>query len=290
MRYAIGLDIGGTKIEGALVDEKAHVLVRYRIRTEAHGPKQRLIQNINTLIKQLKTQTITGIGLGIPGIARNGRILFTPNIPTLKNINIVHLIQTKFHIPTMVANDANCFALAEHRWGAGKNTKNMLGVIIGTGVGSGIIINDNPYTGSGFAGEIGHTVINPAGIRCACGTIGDLESWCSGPNIVRHYKRAGGKMKNPNPARIFSSREQAAIKTKRQAIQKLAMGLANAANTLDPELIILGGGLSNLPLYAQLNNEFKKYVKNKSIKIVKNGLGDSAGVLGAAALVFHNNL
>ena len=171
--------------------------------------------------------------------------------------------------------------------GAGKKTINIIGLIIGTGVGSGIIINKKLYTGQGYAGEIGHTIIDPSGLKCSCGNIGDVESWVSGPNIVKRYNLLGGKLKNPTPKEIFKSKEKAARITIDITLEKLAVALANLINTLDPDLIILGGGLSNQPIYKELNKRIKKYTRNpQPCKIVKNKLGDAAGTLGAAFL--HN--
>jgi len=286
MKYAIGVDIGGTKIEAILANQKGKILDRYRTLTESHKPKKQILNNIFKAISKVKTKKIAGIGVGIPGISKKGKIVLISNIPKFKNLNLQHLLEKRFRIPVKLENDANCFALAEFLFGAGKRTTNMVGVIIGTGVGGGIIINKKLYSGNGFAGEIGHTIIDPSGIRDNCGNIGDLESWCSGPHIVQHYKKEGGKMNAPDPQKIFAGGDPVARKIKQQTIQKLSVGLANIANTFDPDIIVLGGGVSNLQFYSQINKEAKIYVKSNRIKVVKNKLGDSSGVLGAAALSF----
>lgn len=189
-------------------------------------------------------------------------------------------------MPIVIENDANCFALAEHRFGAGKGKKNVVGVIIGTGVGGGLIIENKLYTGSGWGCELGHIIIDPSGIDCNCGNVGDFNSWCSGRDIVRHYLKIGGEMENPNAKKIFESDDAVAQKIKEMTIEKIAIGCASVANVIDPDIIVIGGGVSAVLPFDEINRRAQMYMKNKEIPVVKTALGETAGAVGAAVLVF----
>lgn len=287
MPHYIGMDIGGTKIEGILVDEKLEVLKKYQLPTLAKKKREATITNIVAVAKQLMTKNVRGIGISMAGrINRKGIITFNPNIPRLVGVNAKQLLQKKLKTRIAMENDAACFALAEHRLGAGKGTRNMIGMIMGTGIGTGLIINGKLYKGNGGAGELGHMTIDPSGPRCGCGKKGDLESWCSGKHIVERYAAAGGKMKSPDPAKIFASKEKTARKVMAETIDKLGMGLANMTAAFDPDAIILGGGVSNLPFYAQIRAaaEKYKYQGQKSKTKIRKGNLKSSGAIGAALL------
>ncbi|MFH1506086.1 MAG: ROK family protein [archaeon] len=292
MKYAIGIDLGGTKIEGILMDEKGRVLNRYRTSTQAHKPLKVIVGNIMNVVKHLKERPIKGVGIGIPGfILPNGKLACANNVPGLDNQRIKKVLEKSLRTKVFIENDANCFALAEHKFGAGKGTKNMIGMIIGTGIGSGLILDGKIYRGSiGAAGEIGYQILDPNGPHYST-LKGDFESWCSGPNIVKRYKKAGGKSDFHSPGEVFKSKERKAKKVMEETYDYLGRGIGNLINTLNPELIVLGGGVSNIPFYKEVNKAAKKYTNpslQRYVKIVKNKLGDSAGVIGAAAFVFQN--
>jgi predicted NBD/HSP70 family sugar kinase len=162
-------------------------------------------------------------------------------------------------------------------------------VIFGTGIGAGIILDGKIYSGTtGSAGEFGHNQIDPNGPRDRVGIRGTVESFAGGPNIIRNYFAAGGRKKDMDIYNIFDSKDPVAKKVVDTAVSKLAVGLASLWNILNPELIVLGGGLSNKRVYKKLNTITKKYTMDglrKNVKIVKNKLGDDAGIYGAAALV-----
>ncbi len=287
MKYSIGIDIGGTHIHGIIMDEDGTVIKKIIFETHPEHSREKIIRQIISAIKTLDIKKSSGIGLGIAGITdKNGKFLFNPNIPKLKNVNLKKILQEKFKTKVIQENDANCFAIAEHRFGAGKGTKNMVGLIIGTGVGGGIILNKRLYKGShGFAGKFGHSILNPNGPRCNCGLKGDFESLCSGPNIVKRYYNSGGKTKNADPKKIFQSKEDTAKKIIQETINSMAIGISHIANSLDLDLIVLGGGVSNLDFYKRLNIQLKKYSNaavRKKIKVAKNKIGDFSGAVGAA--------
>lgn len=291
MKYAIGIDLGGTKIDGVLVNDSGKIIKKCRILTEAKKGRKTVINNILNVINQLSTRNISGIGIGIPGIAKNGKIIFIPNVPLL-NINLKNILERKLKNMVFVENDANCFALAEFMFGACKNKKlkEMVGLIIGTGIGAGIIINKRLYTGSfGGAGELGHNIIDSASrFKCSCGNSGDLESLCSGPSIIRRYKKLKGRIKNPDAEIILKSNENIARQVTKQTYEYLGIGIANIVNTLNPDLIVLGGGVSKSLSLKHISKEVKKYavpVLARHVKFVKAKVHDP-GAIGAACLVF----
>jgi predicted NBD/HSP70 family sugar kinase len=287
VRHAIGVDVGGTKIEGVLVNEKGRVLRNERILTEADKGRTVVLHKILRVIHSLWEKDVIGIGIGIPGrLDHRGKVVLMPNIPALLGFDLMEYLQKRTQIPIIIENDAGCFALAESMFGAGKKARNMAGIIVGTGVGGGIVLDGRLYVGSrGYAGEIGHAVIEPLGRKRM-----DVEAHSSGKSIARRYIELGGTIKNPNARKIFYSKEPAARKAVEEAIDLLARDIAAMYTFLDLDIVVLGGGVSNLPLYVALNKRIKVYVyeplKNKA-RVVPNELGDSAGVLGAAALVFQ---
>ncbi|MBW2964588.1 ROK family protein [Candidatus Woesearchaeota archaeon] len=293
MRYAIGLDIGGTKIEGCVVSSNGKVIDRHRIPTEAKKGKAVVIRNILSVISELLHRNrkieVTGIGAGIPGFTdRNGQIVLMPNAP-LKGTNLAEVIRKRFGMPAFVDNDANCFALAEYMFGAGKGSSVMLGLIVGTGVGGGIILDGRTLPGcEGGAGEIGHILLDHSAKSMVVGK-NDFESACSGPGLTRRYVKAGGKIKDPDPKKIFASNDPVARKVVDDEYRYLGILLGGFTNTLNPDMIVLGGGVSNVISPARIEKDIKKFAipfSASKVKVRRHSIGDSAGVLGAAALVF----
>ncbi|MBI2549933.1 ROK family protein [Candidatus Woesearchaeota archaeon] len=310
--YVIGLDIGGTKIEGVLVKAASvsllpTVLKKIRVPTEATAGRGRVLGNITGVILSLygygrenvRGFRLGGIGIGTAGFLKNGRLEMVPNIPCLKDVKLRdilsrQLLQRKIAAPLHIENDSICFALAEFMFGAAKGCRNVIGIIVGTGIGGGLILDGTLYKGrDGGAGHIGHTTVDPTGPRCGCGQKGHFESWCSGKHITQRYIAAGGRIQNPDPKKIFHSKEAIAVKIMGETYEKFGMALANLINTFNPEVIVLGGGVSNLPseFYGKVTAAAKKYAYpafSDGIKIVRNRLGDDAGVFGAAALALKN--
>ncbi len=278
----LGFDIGGTKIEGALVSEQGDVVKSIRVQTEAKRGKDAVISNVLSVLKQLDSDDIDYIGVGIGGfLDTDGTLACCPNISCLEGVRFGEEMAKLAGKPVFVENDANCFALAEHRFGAGKGYRNVVGLIIGTGIGAGIIIDNRLYRGSiGGAGEFGHCIIDAS-------TDSSLEYLCSGPNIVRRYVAAGGKMESPDASKIFLSDEPVAKRVMADTYHYLGIGLANIVNALNPDIIVLGGGVSKLSFYKQLNAEMKRFSVpslGSYARVVKHKIGDSAGVIGAAFL------
>lgn len=303
MKYAIALDIGGTKIEGVLFDRNYRAVDKKRVYyakktsdSSVKMPKKQALDMICSVIESLKTgikqSDIAGIGISIPDvISKKGSIVGTSKISSLSNFSLADYLEKKYRTKVRAANDADCFSLAEQRLGAGKGHDNVVGVIYGTGIGAGIIINSKIYSGAtGSAGEFGHNIVNPAGPKERLGFRGTIEAYAGGPDVVRNYLGFGGKNKNAGPKEIFASKEPAAKKARNNALVYFSIGLAQIMNMLNPGVIVLGGGQSNLSVYKELNCLTKKYTIDglrKNIRIVKNKLGDSGGVYGAAVLAFE---
>lgn len=288
MRYAIGIDLGGTKLEGVLVSERGKIVRRERLLTEAEKGRKVVLHHILKIIQDLMRKDVVGIGMGIPGrFDKSGKIIFMPNIRCLIGFRLQEFLRKKTRLPVSIQNDSCCFALAEHLFGAGRNSTNMIGIVIGTGIGSGLILDDKMYLGSrGLAGEIGHVVLKPLHL----GRV-EIETDCSGKHMTRKYVQAGGTIVHPGPKKIYMSKEAVARQVIGESIDLLAREIAILVTALDLDLVVLGGGVSNLPIYDALNKRVNGYVyeplRNR-VKVVKNRLGDSAGVIGASMLAFQD--
>ena len=284
MELAIGIDMGGTKIQGILMNRKGKIHKNYRRPTEAYKSRSKIIDNIVEVIKKLKTKGVLGVGIGTPGFARlNGRMTNLPNLPKLNNFDLRKELDKKTRMRIYLENDANCFALAEHKLGAARGTRHSIGIILGTGVGSGIIINDKLYRGAiGGAGGSGHSYI------VVDKKVKDVEELISGPNIVRRYEKLSGKRAHP-PRVILKKGDKIGKKVYDETVLFVGLYFTNLINTFNPDCIVVGGGVSNLPFYKDIQKVVNKYANPfmaKACKIKKHAIGDDAGVIGAAELVF----
>ncbi len=295
MRYSIGIDMGGTKIEGVLMSEKGKVLYRYRIPTEVNKGRKKVLHNLTSLIDDMKSRhpnkKLHGIGVGIPGFADDkGRIVNMPNAPLL-NFNLASFLKRKYRCSVVVENDANCFALAEYAFGAGKGSKVMFGLITGTGVGGGIIIDGKVFSGSeGGAGEIGHLLLDRSAKKLNVNG-NDFESFCSGPSLAKRFIKAGGDKKKCLASDIIKSKTRIAKTVMDDEYRYLGMMLGDMVTLMNPDLIVLGGGVSNSLSPKLLEKELRNYTlpfSGRKVKVRHHKLGDSSGVRGAAALVFKH--
>ncbi|MBN2458258.1 ROK family protein [Candidatus Woesearchaeota archaeon] len=300
MRYAIAIDFGGTKISGAVITDTGRIIKKIRQPTELNKGKKHILKNIVAVIKDLHgtaDKRISGIGISMPGfIDDSGRVVFAGGtLSCLTGFNLKRYLALRTGLSVSIENDANTFALAEATYGAGKGYRVVLGIIWGTGIGGGVVVNRRVLRGAfGAAGEFGHMVIDPtikSGPRCGCGQRACLEMLSSGKNIARMYKRLGGKIRDADVKSIYNSKERIAKKVIGDAIQNLGLGLATVVQVVNPEIIVIGGGVSKLPdeVYSQLKKELKKYampILTKDLRIVRHNISDDAGILGAASLVF----
>ena len=293
----IGIDLGGTKTEALLINDNGEELFRKRIETQKNyeGTVQGILNLINEIEKKFKT--IDSVGIGMPGIVskytslvKNANSVWLNGKPLKNDLDKILKKNIK------IENDANCFALSEAVDGAGKDYKSVFGVIIGTGTGGGIVINKEIYQGiNQIGGEWGHTPLpnrtedeKKFAEKCFCGLQGCMETYVSGPGFSNNFNNLNNE--NYDSHQIIDEFNQGSERS-RAALDKyvdhLARGLSNVVNILDPDVIVLGGGMSNVDyIYKNINEKLKTYVVTDTFhtKVIKNIHGDSSGVRGAAWL------
>lgn len=302
-----GIDLGGTKIEGVILANASPegVIFRHRIDTEASEGYTHIVSRIKILVDLMKKESGLEpfeIGIGTPGTVN-------PSTRTMKNCNTTCLndkpllddLIKELGVPVKMANDANCFALAEARMGVvqdvAPNFQTVFGVIMGTGVGGGVVIKGNDGQAfvlnglQGIGGEWGHNVHEKDGYECYCGKRGCNEQVFSGPALQRYYyERSGTKLKLPQ---ILKNHEEGndpiATETIERLLESFGQAITTIVNVLDPDAIVIGGGVGNIDLlYTEGPRRALKYVFNSTFDtpILRPKLGDSAGVFGAAMLTF----
>ncbi|MEJ2141650.1 MAG: ROK family protein [Gammaproteobacteria bacterium] len=297
----IGIDLGGTKIEGIALDDNGEELVRYRVNTPQHDYTATLNTIIN-LVNQIEDETRQSgsVGIGIPGA-------ISPATSLVKNANSTWLIgkpldkdlAEKLGKPVRIANDANCFVMSEATDGAGKDAEIVFGVIIGTGTGGGITINRQLVVGSNaIAGEWGHNPLpwpGPSelpGQDCYCGKQGCIETFLSGPGFARWFAHefnthAEKPLSAPDIVYLAEQGNQAAEQALEQYEDRMARALSSVINIIDPHVIVLGGGMSNIQrLYENVPRIWGRYIFSDTVhtRLLANVHGDSSGVRGAAWL------
>jgi len=287
----IGIDLGGTKIEGILLDDKLNVIERTRIPTQQEKGYKSIIDSIVSLVDALKTKSndTVSIGVSAPGaISKKTGLIKNSNTQCLIGMPLKDDLQVTLNQKISMDNDANCFTIAEATLGAAKEHNVVFGVIMGTGVGGGIVINGNVHRGRTYiAGEWGHHTLRIDGNKCYCGKLGCVETYISGPALEKRWTKLSGKTESL--ASIIKNIDDTTIglQWKKEFLENFAIGLANVIDILDPDVIVLGGGVSNIPF---LYDEGRDYVYDKVFSdlvetpILKNQLGDSAGVFGASLL------
>jgi fructokinase len=286
--YKLGIDLGGTKIEGIILDENLETIQRKRVPTPQSDYFE-ILETINLLtIDLLENIKDYSIGICTPGaISKKTGLIKNSNTQCLIGKSLKEDLENKLHKKILMENDANCFAIAESTIGIAKEFNVVFGVIMGTGVGGGIVIDKKIHQGRiNIAGEWGHHTLHRNGNNCYCGKRGCVETYISGPALEKRWKELTGK--SQNLVEIISNLENFEEKQwKNEFLQNFGFGLANVIDILDPDAIVLGGGLSNIDfLYTEGKNSVYDKVFSDLIDtpILKNKLGDSAGVYGAALL------
>ena len=283
----IGIDLGGTKIEGILTDENYQNITRKRIPTNQDDGYNSILRSIKNLVLELAQESNEKISIGIctPGaLSLNSGLIKNSNTQCLIGQDLQNDLKNILHHEVSIENDANCFALAEASLGAGKNSNLVFGIIMGTGVGGGIIIDGKIHHGrTNIAGEWGHHCLHSDGNTCYCGNKGCVETYISGPALEKTWLELSN-LNQKLPDILQSSNNPNFLSWKKMFLDNFALALANVIDILDPDMIILGGGLSNIDfLYDEGKNLVYQNVFSDIIDtpIVKNQLGDSAGVFGA---------
>jgi glucokinase len=303
----LGIDVGGTNVVMALGDGDGNLFAKKRIPTLAADGAARVLKRIIDAVEAMLAETGTpasrlgGIGLGVPGLvdAKRGVVRLAVNL-NWRQVAVSEVFRSHFGVPVHVDNDVRAATLGEYQFGAGKGFRHFLCLTLGTGIGSGMLLDGRIYAGAtGGSGEIGHMVVDPDGIPCTCGNRGCLETIASGPSLVRFVRErmADGVAVNLDDDELTVERIGSAFDAQnalaREAIQRagkyLGFALANAVNLLNVERVIIGGGVSLLGdrLFGFIRSEFQRFVLQgvgNGVEIVPAALEDEAGVVGALVL------
>ncbi len=301
--YVIGIDVGGTNIKLGLVDSQGKITARNNFLTAPYASsKKSLINALAVAIKELirrgevDKKSILGIGIGLPGLIdpAKGMVNFLPNIPGWKNVPLKEILEKKLHLPVFLDNDAKVVALGEWKLGAGKGFEHLVCLTLGTGVGSGLILDGRLYRGqTNTAGELGHVPLNEKGPLCHCGGSACLERTIGNRYLSEKAAQVYGKEMTPEQ---MGQRAQAgdarALRFWKEAATHLANGLVSVVNLLNPRCIVIGGGVANN--FPYMEKTIKTVLKKRALKIPvkpllikKSLLGEDAGILGAQVLVRH---
>ncbi|MDI6703938.1 MAG: ROK family protein [bacterium] len=305
---SIGIDLGGTNIKGGLVNENGGVVLKIKRETRSYQAVDKVLDRTFKVIDELlkSAKRVSGIGIGVAGqIDSEGVVTDAPNL-NWHNVPLKKPLEERYKIPIFLENDVNCAALAESRFGAGRGAKGLVCVFIGTGIGGGIVIDGKLLKGAtNSAAEIGHMKIHPFGPRCGCGGYGCWEALASGQNIVKYaleklkdepnsliYKIVNNDLDKVNVNIVYKSAQMGDKLS--QDVLELAtkywgIGIANLVNILNPEMVILGGGVINSTpsLLELIRNKLKTLVLPvalKKLKLAIGKLGQDAGLIGASLL------
>jgi glucokinase len=307
------VDLGGTQVRAVLTDAEGTPLKRANTLTLAHEGPQQVMARVQDCISQVLEGTerskVLGIGIGAPGTVNpwTGILTNTTNIPGLDNWPLRDQLAQQFRVPAFVGNDAKLAALGEHRFGAGREASSLVYLTISTGIGGGVIDGGRLVLGAhGWATELGHIIVEPRGPRCPCGNIGCLEALAAGPAIARHAiellqsGRASllasiveGKLDRITAKEVVEAAragDRLAVQVMERAAFYLGIGMVSIIHAFDPQLIIVGGGVSKAGdlLFAPVRGIIAERAMTEEWRrtpIVPAVLGDDVGLLGAVALV-----
>jgi len=296
----IAIDLGGTNLKAALLNLKYKIIDKKIFKTGNFIKQERLISAIVNSVKDIKNEhhlsksDILGVGLGLPGPidVERGLVHFFPNIPGWKEVRLKNILIQRLGFPIFLDNDANLMCLAEKRLGAARPFKNAVCLTLGTGVGGGIIIEGKLYRGKGFAaGEIGHIPINENGPGCNCGGRACLEAYIGNNMILREAKKSLGREISLEELSLLAEKGNKKAKAIWSRVAgRLGLALAGIVNLLNPDCIVIGGGVANAGkiLFDKVEEVIAKRamsIQAKHVKVIKSRLGCDAGLIGAAILV-----
>ena len=312
--WTVGVDFGGTYTKVGVVNRSGRVAAMRRLSSGGFRRPSQFVDAVSATAEGLaaavgtRPARLRGIGVGAPGSvdATRGIVRSMVNVPGWRDVPLRRLLERRLGCRCAVDNDANCFALAEHRLGAGQGADEMIGVTLGTGVGGGLVFGGELYRGAdGTAGELGHIVIDPRGGRCGCGRRGCLESWVGAAAIVRLGRRALRRGAGPLNAlaaragevtpRLIGEAARAGDARARaiwaEVGRRLGMGLADLTNALNPQRIVIGGGIANnwalfAPTLMRTLRAEAMEPPARTVRVVRARLGDRAGIVGAAVLLW----
>lgn len=310
-RWVIGVDLGGTQIRALRTNLAGEKAARSEQSTRAQeGPRAvlaRILETIRIVLEGVAVEEVLGLGIGAPGPIDSAGVLHDPpNLPGWQGLSLIDELAGPLGIPIYTGNDANLGALAEHRFGAGVGTQHLVYLTVGTGIGGGIISHGRMLTGGrGFAAEVGHQTLIPDGPRCGCGQPGHLEALASGPAIAREARQAlargrsstipehgDGQVTAKSVAAAARAGDELGIELLRQAGFYLGLGLVNLIHILEPERILIGGGVSQAgelllgPARETVEQRLMSPVY-RGVEILQAALGADVGLIGAVALVLQ---
>jgi fructokinase len=291
----IGIDLGGTKIEGVVLADGGEIVARRRLATprDYDGSVNAMVRLVADLEHDAGMRC--SVGIGIPGALTRDGLVKNANSTWLIGHSLGRDLEARLSRAVRIMNDANCFAISEAADGAGAGKDVVFGVILGTGVGGGVVVRGQCLEGPNrIAGEWGHNPLpwmsedEYPGVECYCGRRGCIETFVSGPAFEREFaRRAGSRLSSREIAELAERGEEKAVEAMERYTDQLARGLASVVNVLDPDVIVLGGGMSNLARLAEsVSARLAPYVFSDTVvtRVVKNAHGDSSGVRGAAWL------
>lgn len=314
-KYFAGIDIGGTKLLTAVFNRDFRVMASVKNKVEISKGRQNFLDSILESVEEalseagVKFKNLAGVGVGCPGIidSRHGVVITSPNIPFLKKYPLRSKLSQKLHVPVIIENDVNAGLYGEFRLGAARKHRDIVGVFLGTGIGGALILNGKLYQGSsGSAGEIGHMIVDPLGPRCGCQQKGCLEAYAGRTAIAAEaavlaarqqapalFKAAGTevlKIKSGVLAKSIAAGDEKIERLVREKGRLLGITLANISNLLNPELIVLGGGLTEALgglLVKEVSQSLREHAMApvaKQVKVVQSYLKDYAVASGAAKM------
>ena len=301
-KYILGVDVGGTNIKLGVIDKTGSIISRSRLDTKSYiRSKNKLIEAVITEINDmfsscnLKKSHFVGVGIGLPGLVDpiNGIVKFLPNIPGWKNVPLKKIFEKQLSLPAYIENDVNLITLGEWKYGAGKGVSDMICLTLGTGVGSGLILDGKLYRGAGYAaGELGHIPLNEKGPQCGCKGYGCLESYVGNKRLQERAAKIF-KRKQIVLEEVTDLAEQGNLRAKefwQETASHIGNALTGVVNLLNPARIVIGGGVSDSHKF--LFKTIEKTIKNRAMKaqasmfkIVKARLGNDGGIIGARVLI-----
>lgn len=310
----IGIDIGGTNLRMALLDNRGAIIHRTKCSTDIHHGREAFFSLLRKgiesllLVAQDKCYETVGLGVGVPGlVANDGCMLVSVNLPPLDGINLRDELEAMTGLPTVVANDVNAFAFGESVYGAGRDYRSFLMVTLGTGVGGGLILDRTVWTGiDGVAGEFGHVTVEPNGRLCRCGNYGCLEQYASANALVAAAREIMAREKDAfgealrdktistqKLAEAARDGNSAALALFAEAGRYLGIAVASVVNLLNLEAVIIGGGVA--ASFDLLSESLKREIHSRAfpipagrLRIERAALGDDGGIIGSGALVMDH--
>ncbi|MDH4100822.1 MAG: ROK family protein [Nitrospirota bacterium] len=313
-KYAIGVDLGGSNLRVGVVTKDGEVMERAK---EPSNVSEGVEAVVNRLVNQLKERVryagkgLCGIGVAVPGVVEHasGIVASAPNLPGWKNVPLLEMLQNELNVPVEIENDSNAFALGEKWAGAGESFNSFIGITLGTGIGGGVMVDGRLVRGAdGMAGEVGHMTVSLDGPHCNCGNNGCLETYSSARGIADRmreaieaggksllYKETGGNLYKINAEMVYNAAREGGDPLARNVMRKmgtyLGVGVANLVHLLNPEAVIIGGGVAAAwDIFADtVQKEVEKRCFEKPakrVKICRGILGDDAAIIGMARVVF----